>query len=613
MKKLLGLLGTIMIAGNAIPSVIAAAPNRKHNIKKRQNNENTSNTPKTQDDQQSQFSTISDSKVEIIEKEIILDENYSDNIQKMLQELIKNNQLDPLRMINNEGIIRTDYFETQDKRNEREANIKIIEKLEEILELRKFNVDKIRILVLTLKNKDNNEIRLIINLDNFYLQGFINNNNQYFYFKEEKSIDQWKQEIKNLTEELKKWQKIKEEIKLLDLEKLNNNKNIIEEIDKNKENLKKELSKNYKENKEKIDFLNKNLFNQIQINNQDSGNINKLNELKEKVEILKKENIYIGQIQEKLNVYQKIQQIRQNTLSLLNKGKMKSEIKKGEYEENIKNYRWDNVFNEINTIIESKINTIQHKKIKENKINEKIIKKYSINENKKHMLNYNGSYQNKGLNAVNQNIIISQNNLNNAISNLSKFNNDNKQNQTIKDDLTQTIFITSEFIRFGSHLKYFNYEKDGKQVEFKNIQEDIQNIINSINDNKIQWKNYSEQLIGGWIAASKYLEQRKKEIFQDLKLFINYFMIQDRIIKKLKKTKKELILNKNGLEMMLKLFFNIIEKNIFLNSDQKLIKIWEKQKEKTQNEEKIKNLNKLINKEKQFKYRLLMLLQSIFF
>ncbi len=160
MKKLLGLLGTIMITGNAIPSVIAAAPNRKHSIKKRQNNENISTTSKTQDEQQPQFSTTSDSKVDIIEKEITLNENYSDNIQKILKELIKNNQLDPLRMINNEGIIRTDYFETQDKRNERESNIKIIEKLEEILELRKFDADKIRILVLTLKNKENNEIKI---------------------------------------------------------------------------------------------------------------------------------------------------------------------------------------------------------------------------------------------------------------------------------------------------------------------------------------------------------------------------------------------------------------------------------------------------------------------
>lgn len=116
MKKLLGLLGTIMITGNAIPSVIAAAPNRKHNIKKRQNYENISTTPKTQDEQQSQFLANSDSKIDIIEKEIILNENYSDNIQKMLQELTKNNKIDPLRLINNEGVIVTDHFETEYKK-----------------------------------------------------------------------------------------------------------------------------------------------------------------------------------------------------------------------------------------------------------------------------------------------------------------------------------------------------------------------------------------------------------------------------------------------------------------------------------------------------------------
>ncbi|WP_374696747.1 hypothetical protein [Spiroplasma endosymbiont of Polydrusus formosus] len=45
-----------------------------------------------------------------------LNENYYENIQKILKELIKNNQLDPLRMTNNKGIIKTDYFETQDKK-----------------------------------------------------------------------------------------------------------------------------------------------------------------------------------------------------------------------------------------------------------------------------------------------------------------------------------------------------------------------------------------------------------------------------------------------------------------------------------------------------------------
>lgn len=134
---------------------------------------------------------------------------------------------------------------------------------------------------------------------------------------------------------------------------------------------------------------------------------------------------------------------------------MKSEIKK-EYEENIKKYQWDNVFNKINSIIESNINTIEHKKIKENKINKEIIKKYSINESKK-KLNYNGSYQNKGLDVINQNIDITKINLSNAIKNLSFLDNENNQNQTTKDDLARIIFITSEAMRFGSYLKCFNY------------------------------------------------------------------------------------------------------------------------------------------------------------
>ncbi len=563
MKKLLGLLGTILVTGNVIPSVIAAAPNIKHNIKKRQNNENISTTPKMQDDQNSELLTTSDSEFDIIEKEIILNENYSDNIQKIIKELIKNNQLDPLRMINNEGIIRTDYFETQDKRNERENNIKIIEKLDEILELKKFDANKIRILVLTLKNKENNEIKLIINLDNFYLQGFINKNNQYFYFKEEKSINEWKQEIKNLTEELNEWNKINEEIKLLDLKKLNNSQHIINKIDEIKENLKKQWGgKKYRENKEKIDLLNKNLFYKIQINNEDSESISKLNELKEKIETLNKEKIYLNKIQEELNAYQKIQKIRQTSINLLNKGKLKSEIKK-ESEENIKKYQWDNLFNKITSIIESNINTIEHKKIKENKINEEIIKKYLINKSKKNKLNYNGSYQDKGLNTVNQNIDITKRNLNSAIKNLSFLDNESNQNQTTKDDLAKIIFITSEAMRFGSYLKYFNYEKDSKQVEFKNIQENIQNIINSTNDDKIQWKDYSEQLIGGWIASSKYVEEKRKEIFEKLSIEINYFELMKIIFSdKNKFNKMNLTIDwTNNNKIRYDLLFQVLDKN----------------------------------------------------
>ncbi|UNF62750.1 ribosome-inactivating family protein [Spiroplasma poulsonii] len=190
MKKLLGLLGTIMITGNAIPSIVAAAPNRKHSIKKRQNNENTSTTPKPQDDKQPQFSITSDSKVDIIEKEITLNENYSDNIQKMLQELIDENYINPLRSINMGGLVSKEL-----------DNKTIISKLEEFepkvanwFKNQQNNKDKI--LILTLKNSNNESVKLVINLNNLYLLGFINNQNQYFYFNDEilKIIEQINQE-----------------------------------------------------------------------------------------------------------------------------------------------------------------------------------------------------------------------------------------------------------------------------------------------------------------------------------------------------------------------------------------------------------------------------------
>ncbi len=70
------------------------------------------------------------------------------------------------------------------------------------------------------------------------------------------------------------------------------------------------------------------------------------------------------------------------------------------------------------------------------------------------------------------------------------------------------IFIISESMRFVSDHIYFDYYKDKnkiKLVEFKNIPEYIQNIINSTNNNKIQWKYYYKQLIGGQRVSSKYL------------------------------------------------------------------------------------------------------------
>ncbi|WP_374696027.1 ankyrin repeat domain-containing protein [Spiroplasma endosymbiont of Polydrusus formosus] len=447
MKKLLGLLGTIMITSNTAVPLVANKSNNNNdkiknileilNRKKRQNNENISTTPKTQDDQQSQFLATSNNQVEFIEKEITLNENYSDNIQIMLQELINENYIDPLRMINNEGIVRTDYFETNQNIKERNENIKIIEKLDEILELKKFDANKIRILVLTLKNKNDNKIKLVINLNNFYLLGIINNQNQYFYFDDE------------LVEKVK--QKNKEAIETL--------KNQIKEI----------------------------------------SNKNQLGNLNKKLKNLQGESLKID---------------------------------------------------------EQKIKSL----------NTAVIKKYNC---QKINLNYTGSYSENGLDVVikekgkpnrAKDIIISRDTLNNAIVNLEKINNESNQNQTTKNDLAKVIFITSEAMRFGSHIKYFNYEKNGKQVEFKNIPEDIQNIINSKNDDKIQWKNYSEQLIGGWIASSKYVEEKRKEIFKELRALLEYFEIHDYFLNNLK---KELKLNKEILfSATNEIFKKIDEKNI---------------------------------------------------
>ncbi len=492
MKKLLGLLGTIMITGNAIPSVIAAAPNRKHSIKKRQNSENTSTTPKSQDEQQSQFLANSDSKVDIIEKEITLNENYSDNIQKMLKEFMKNEKIDPLRMINNEGIITTNYFETSQKQKERKENIKIIEKLDKILELSKFNADKTIILILTLKNINNKSIRLVINLNNFYLFGFINSKNQYFYFNDE----------------------------ILEKIKQNNQEEII-----------------------------------------------KINDLRGKLNDLKDNKLLSNE--EKIKEYL---QLKNELIPLKEK------------EKSIKKINYNNELNSLN----KKISNLQGENLKDEEekikvLNKSVIKKYSC---KNINLNYTGAYSKQGLNAVNQNIIISQNNLNNAISNLSILDSENNQNQTTKNDLTQIIFITSEAMRFGSYLKYFNYKKDGKQIEFKNISKDIQNIINSTNDNKIQWKDYSEQLIGGWIASSKYIEEKRKEIFKNLNNVIisNEFLSKNHedLNKILKKSLEESKNLESEIKNLIKNFYKQ-EKTEALEELEKLI---------------IKNFNNLIFKNK---------------
>ncbi|WP_342263506.1 ankyrin repeat domain-containing protein [Spiroplasma endosymbiont of Clivina fossor] len=286
MKKLLELLGTILITGNALSTVIAVAPNGKQRTKtkllsselnysqtnnlenlqrsKRQNNEDISTTPKIQDEQQSQFSKNTGSQTDIIEKEINLDENYSYNIQKMLQELIDENYIDPLRSINMGGLIS--------KELDNKDNKTIIYKLEELEPkianwIKEQQNNKEKILILTLKNSNNKNIKLVINLNNLYLLGFINNQNKYFYFDDE------------LLEKIK--QHNQEEIK-----KLNNLKEKLNNLKENKLLFNEEKVKEYLQQKNKFIFLKEKEKNIKKLNYN-----NELNSLNKKLSNLQGENL----------------------------------------------------------------------------------------------------------------------------------------------------------------------------------------------------------------------------------------------------------------------------------------------------------------------------------
>lgn len=76
-------------------------------------------------------------------------------------------------------------------------------------------------------------------------------------------------------------------------------------------------------------------------------------------------------------------------------------------------------------------------------------------------------------------------------------------------------------MRFGSYLKCFNYEKNGQKFEFKNISTNVQKILDDKIDS-FKWKDYEDQLIGGWIAASKFVEEQRKSIFKQLSEIINF-------------------------------------------------------------------------------------------
>ncbi|WP_215825920.1 ribosome-inactivating family protein [Spiroplasma endosymbiont of 'Nebria riversi'] len=188
-----------MLTSNAAgPLVANKSNNNKAKIKnspktltrpKRQAPPKKGKNKKVKQPQNAQPSTSTADQVEFIEKEITLNENYAKEIKKMLQGLIDENYLDPLRSINMGGIISTEL-----------DNKTIISKLEE-LEPKMANWineqqnKKEKILILTLKNSDDKNIKLVINLKNFYVLGFINNSNQYFHFKDSQVKEIKKQDL----------------------------------------------------------------------------------------------------------------------------------------------------------------------------------------------------------------------------------------------------------------------------------------------------------------------------------------------------------------------------------------------------------------------------------
>lgn len=83
-------------------------------------------------------------------------------------------------------------------------------------------------------------------------------------------------------------------------------------------------------------------------------------------------------------------------------------------------------YNNDKKYLDNKIKNLQGEGLKKDEdeiksINAKVSEKCSIKEEQKHNLGYTGAYQPQVLNAVNQNIIISQKTLKDAIANLSDY------------------------------------------------------------------------------------------------------------------------------------------------------------------------------------------------
>ncbi|WP_339047148.1 hypothetical protein [Spiroplasma endosymbiont of Colias croceus] len=156
---------------------------------------------------EAQTSTEKASTIEFIEKEITLDENYSKNIKKMLEQLKEEKYIHPARTFDFGGLIAKPFNEKKGYKSET-----VFDKLDELDKkiadwIKEKAKTQLSILSLSLNNNQNEKIKLLINLENFYVQGFINEN-KYFHFDDEliekvkeknkKEIDKLKSLIKNL-------------------------------------------------------------------------------------------------------------------------------------------------------------------------------------------------------------------------------------------------------------------------------------------------------------------------------------------------------------------------------------------------------------------------------
>ncbi|WP_174481319.1 ankyrin repeat domain-containing protein [Spiroplasma endosymbiont of Danaus chrysippus] len=151
-------------------------------------------------------------------------------MKKILEELREKKSIHPLRTFNFGGLISKPFNEKKHYKSET-----VFDKLDELNKkiadwIKEKEKNQVSILILNLNNNQKQNVKLIINLENFYVQGFINNKNSYFYFDDE------------LMEKVK--QKNKEEIKKLESKiKKSTNKNELGKLNKKLKNLQGESLK----------------------------------------------------------------------------------------------------------------------------------------------------------------------------------------------------------------------------------------------------------------------------------------------------------------------------------------------------------------------------------